>query len=103
MESLAQARKHTAELVPPGGVEARPVPEHSSDLLVLPRRHVLEHLELRNEEADAERRAPEKTKGAPQVALLDQPRRFLGVVPGELQPELGRLVGDLKEQLVAVQ
>jgi putative ATPase len=63
---------------------------------------VLEHLELRREEADAESRPLEETKGAPQVALLDQPDRLLCIVPGELEPELGRLVRHLEEELVAM-
>ena len=50
----------------------------------------------------AERRALEQTERAAQVALLDQPRRLGGVAPGELEPELGGLVRDLEEELVAV-
>jgi len=63
---------------------------------------VLEHLELGDQEADAERGPPEKTKGAPQVALLDQSRGLLGVRPAQLEPELRGLVRDLEEELVAV-
>ena len=102
VEGLAEPREDPAQLGPPRRVEAGAVPEHLPDLLVLPGRHVLEHLELRDQEANAEDRAPEKTKGAPQVALLDQPDRLVGVVPRELQPQLGRLVRHLEEQLVAV-
>ena len=102
VEGLAESREDPAQLGPPRRVEAGAVPEHLPDLLVLPGRHVLEHLELRDQEANAEDRAPEKTKGAPQVALLDQADRLVGVVPRELQPQLGRLVRHLEEQLVAV-
>ena len=65
VEGLAEPREDPAELRPAGRVEAGAVSEHLADLLVLPRRHVLEHLELRDEEADAQDRAAQKTKGAP--------------------------------------
>ncbi len=65
VERLSQSREDASELVPPGRVEPRPVPEHLANLLVLPRGHVLEHLELWNQEADAEGRALQETKGAP--------------------------------------
>src|SRR5262245_57702128 len=102
VERLPEPREDPPQLVPAGRVEPGPVAEHLADLLVLPGRHVLEHLELRDEKADAEGRAPQQPQGAAQVVVLDQLDRRLGVVPGELQPELGALVRHLEEQLVAV-
>ena len=102
MEGVAESRELVAECVPARRVEARAVPEHLADLLVLPGRHVLEHVQLRDDVADAERRALEQTKGRLRVALLNQPHRLGSVAGAELQPELGGLVRDLKEQLVPV-
>src|SRR5262245_12578558 len=47
-------------------------------------------------------RPAEQPSRAGEVALLDEPRRLLGLVPGVLEPELRRLVDGLKKQLVAV-
>src|SRR4029453_13654891 len=102
VEGLTEPREHAPQLVPARRVEPGSVPEHLADLLVLPRRHVLEHLELTTDEPNAEDRPPQKTKGGPQVALLDQTRGLVRVVPGELEPQLRRLVGDLEEKLVPV-
>ncbi len=102
VKRLAKAREHAPQLVPAGGVEARAVPQHLADLLVLPGRHVLEHLELRDEEAHAERRPLQQAQRTAEFALLDQPHGLVGVVPAELQPELRALMRHLEEELVAM-
>ena len=63
---------------------------------------MLEHVQLLDDVADAQGGAVEKTEGALKVSLLDQPHRLGGVAAGELQPQLGGLVRDLEEELVAV-
>jgi len=102
MEGLPETWKNVAQRVPAGRVEPRAVAEHFANLLVLPRGHVLEHVQLPDHEANAERRALEKTKGALNVSLLDQSRCLGGIAAGELQPQLGGLVRDLEEKLVTV-
>ena len=65
VERLPEPRELVAERVPARRVEPGAVPEHLADLLVLPRRHVLEHVQLLDHVADAEGAAIEKTKGGP--------------------------------------
>ena len=63
---------------------------------------MLEHVELRGDELEAERGAPQKPERTGDVAGAHGRRRLLGVAPAELQPELRRLVRHLEQQLVAV-
>src|SRR5438270_11618207 len=51
---------------------------------------------------DACVRAAQETLPRGEVARVDQPRRLLDLVPRMLEPELGRLVHGLEQQLVAV-
>jgi hypothetical protein len=102
VERLPERRHDAAHLPPAGRVEAAAVPEHLPDLLVLPRRHLLEHVELVGRVAEAQRRAPQQPERRGNLAVLQMARRGLDVVPRELQPELGRLVDGLEEELVAV-
>src|SRR5437868_14520860 len=76
--------------------------EHLADRLVLPRRLALEHVELVDHVLQRLDRAAQQTLGAGQVAGLEQPGRLFGLVPRELEPELGGLVHGLEEQLVPV-
>ena len=76
--------------------------EHLADLLVLPGRHLLEHVELPGDEAQAHARPAQQPERGAEVVLADEDRSRRGVVPGQLEPELGRLVHDLEQQLVAV-
>src|SRR5205814_1495093 len=55
VERAAEQRSHTPDLAETRGVEAAPVSEHAANLLVLPRRHLLEHVELAGDELQAER------------------------------------------------
>ena len=76
--------------------------EHLADLLVLPRRQLLEHVELVGREAQAAERRGAAGARAAHVAALDEPRRLVHVARRELQPQLRRLVHDLEQELVAV-
>ena len=76
--------------------------EHLADLLVLPRRELLEHVELVGGEAQAAERPPELPRRLGDVACFGEPRGLLDVARRELQPELRRLMDDLEEELVAV-
>ena len=76
--------------------------EHLADLLVLPGRELLEHVELVDGEAEAAERATELARRLGDLTLLGQAGGLLDVARGELEPELGGLMDDLEEQLVAV-
>ena len=102
VERLAQKREDASQLREPRRIESRAVPEHLADLLVLPRGHVLEHVELGGDELEAKSRAPQKPDRGGEVTVAHDCGRSLGVVPAELEPELRRLVRHLEEQLVAV-
>src|SRR5206468_9691303 len=69
----------------------------SSDLLVLPRRLALEHVELVDHVLQGLDRAAQQPLGGGQVAGLEEPGRLLGLVPGQLEPQLGGLVHGLEE------
>ena len=102
MERLEQGRRDAADLAEPRRVEAGAVPEHAPHLLVLPRRHLLEVLEEPLDVRDRETRPPQQPVRRREVARANEPRRLLDLVPRVLQPELGRLVDHLEEQLVTV-
>src|SRR5581483_6608095 len=92
-----------AEPVPAGRVEPAPVAEHRPHLgRVLPRRHQLEHVERVRDQPEAEHRAAEQAERRSELTVLDVGRRDLDLLGRELQPELGRLVRDLEEELVVV-
>ncbi len=57
VERAVQRRRHAPNLAEAGRVEARAVPEHAADVLVLPRRHQLEVLEEADDVPDARVRA----------------------------------------------
>jgi hypothetical protein len=103
VERLARFRDGAAQVVPAGRVEAAAVPElrpHTGR--VLPRRHQLEHVELLGDQLQAEDRAPQEPDRRAEVAVAKPRRRRVDLGRGELQPQLGRLVRDLEEQLVVV-
>jgi hypothetical protein len=103
VEGLAEVGRHLADAPEPGRVEAAAVPEHRSDpARVLPGGHLLEHVHQRDHGLQAVVRAPEQPERAGEVAGPDQLGRLSGLRPGELQPQLGRLVDSLEEQLVPV-
>src|SRR4029079_18055220 len=101
-EGLAEARQLCAKAAPAGRVEPAPVAEHLADLLVLPRRELLEHVELVGDDPHAAERAAEHPRRFRDLAGLGEPRGLLDVARRELQPELRRLMDDLEEELVAV-
>src|SRR3954470_17557016 len=78
------------------------MPEHLANLLVLPRGHLLEHVELARDEPHAHARTPQEAQGASEIVLVDERRCRSGVAARELEPELGGLVYDLEQQLVAM-
>ena len=102
VEGLAEPGQLRPERAPPGGVEPAPVPEHLPDLLVLPGRELLEHVELIDPEAKAAQRTPQLACRLGELAGLGQPGCLLDVARSELEPELGGLVDDLEEELVPV-
>src|SRR5882724_412643 len=76
--------------------------EDTADGLVLPRRHLLEHVELTRDELQADRRAPEEPQCRPTLActkMHGSPRDLRGA---QLEPQLRRLVHRLEQQLVRV-
>src|SRR6185503_5166392 len=102
VEGLPEPGERDTQRPPAGRVEPAAVTQHLADLLVLPGRQLLEHVELVRGVPQAAERPAELARGLLDVALLDEPRRLLDVARGELQPELRRLVDDLEEELVAV-
>src|SRR3954453_11698068 len=101
-EGLAELRRDAPDLAEAGRGEAAAVAEDLPDLLVFPRGHLLEHVELPDDVVDAEHRPPQQPQRRSELAALDQAGRLLDLVPGKLQPELGSLVDGLEEELVAV-
>ena len=99
---LPELRRDPANLAEARGVEPAAVAEHLADRLVLPRRHLLEHVELGDHVLEREHAAPQEPLGRGQIASLDERRRLFGFRPGELQPELRSLMDGLEEQLVPV-
>ncbi len=102
LELLAQTRQDPPQVAETGRVEPRAVTENRADLLVLPRGELFEHVELLGHEAHADDRAAQKSQGAADVVPRETRDSLRGVCAGELQPELGGLVGDLEEELVAM-
>ena len=72
------------------------------DHLVLPRRHLLEHVELAGGELQTEQGATQQADRRAELSILEQRRCLLDFVPGELQPQLRGLVDGREEELVAV-
>ena len=102
VERRAEPRKRDAQRPPAWRVEPAAVTEHLADLLVLPGRELLEHVELVDGEADAAKRATQLARSLGDVSLLGQASGLVDVARGQLEPELGGLMDDLEEQLVAV-
>src|SRR5205823_8288271 len=100
LERLAERRRDAPHLTEAGRVEAAAVSEHAADRLVLPRRHLLEHVELAGDELQAEGRAPEEAERGAELAGAHVRGRAGHFGGAELQPELGGLMHGLKEQLV---
>ena len=76
--------------------------EHAPDRLVLPRRHLLEHVELARDELQAEGGAAQQAQRRAELAGTHVRRRARHLGRAELEPELRRLVHGLKEQLVGM-
>ena len=103
VEGLSELRRDAADVPETGRVEAAAVAEDGTDVArVLPRRHLLEHVQERVDDPHALDGAAEQADGRIRLPLLQQPRRLLHLRPAELQPQLRGLVDGLEEQLVAV-
>jgi hypothetical protein len=63
---------------------------------------VLEHVERRDHVLQTVVRAAKEPERRCALPISDEPRRLLDLRRGELQPELGRLVHRLEQELVAV-
>src|SRR5919201_130085 len=100
LKRLAERRRHAPGLAEAGRIEPASVSEHTADGLVLPRGHLLEHVELPGDELHAERRAPQQTKRGGDVSVAHVLRRALDLGRRKLQPQLGRLVDGLEQELV---
>jgi hypothetical protein len=103
VEGLAELGGRVANPVPAGRVEPAAVAEHGTDVGgVLPRRHQLEHVERLGDDPKAEDAATEEAERRHDDAAPQVLGRELDLLGGELQPELGRLVDGLEEELVVV-
>src|SRR5262249_23690258 len=103
VEGVAGDRHGAAHLVPARRVEAAAVPEHGAHAGgVLPRRHQLEHVQLLGDQLEREERAAQRPDRRTEVAVADLGSRRLDLRRAELQPQLGRLVCDLEQELVVV-
>src|SRR4029079_3029589 len=102
VECLTEGRCDPAHLPEPGGVEAASVTQHLADGLVLPGRHLLEHVELPRDELEAERAAAKQPKRSSELAGAQMFRRARDLRRPELEPELRRLVHGLEQELVWV-
>ena len=102
VERLAEWWRDATNLTEPRRVEPAAVAEHTPDRLVFPRRHLLEHVELPGDELQTERGAAEQPERRRELAVADVRGRPLHLGRRQLQPQLGRLVDGLEEQLVAV-
>src|SRR5207237_299636 len=100
VEGFSERRRHTPQLSKSRRVETAAVAEHAADCLILPRRHLLEHVELARDELETKRRSAKQTKRGGNVAATDVLRCTFDLECRELQPELGGLVDGLEEQLV---
>jgi hypothetical protein len=63
---------------------------------------VLEHFELGRDQGDTQVRPAQHPEGAREVVLLNQPGGVADLGDRELQPQLGRLMHSLEEELVAM-
>jgi hypothetical protein len=99
-ESLAQRRRDATDLAESRRVEAAPMAQHPPDGLVLPRRHLLEHVELRGDELQAKRRTAQQPQRGGVFAGLQVDGRAGNLGRPELEPELRGLVDGLEEELV---
>jgi hypothetical protein len=100
--SSCSRRRDAPHLSEPGRVEAAPVPEHAPDRLVLPRRHLLEHVELARDELQAHRRAAQQPQRRADLTGANVDGRTRHLRRPELEPQLGGLVHRLEEELVGV-
>ena len=73
VERLAERGRDAADLAPAGRVEAAAVAEHLADLLVLPRRHLLEHVELRRRVLQAQGAAAQQSQRRRDLPPLQVP------------------------------
>src|SRR3954453_9769772 len=81
VECLSERLRDAADLAEAGRVEAAAGTEHLAHLGVLPRRHVLEHVERRGDELQAVTRTAQEPIGRRDVAGGDEPARLLDLVP----------------------
>jgi hypothetical protein len=102
VERLAQRGRDLADAAEARRVEAAAVTEQLADLVVLPRGHVLEHLELRRDEREALVGATQQAQRRGELVRGHPVGRLGDLGDGELQPQLGRLVDGLEQELVAM-
>src|SRR5919108_739304 len=102
VEGLAELGRDAADGAEARRVEPAAVAKHLADRLVLPRRHLLEHVELGRDELEAEARAAEEPERRRDLVRAQVCRGRLDLGRGELEPQLGGLVHGLEEELVTV-
>ncbi len=85
-----------------GRVETAPVAERRPDGVVVPGRQVLEHQRVGVHEIERIGRAPEQSHGRPGLIPIEPPDCRVHLEARELQPQLGRLMDRLEQQLVPV-
>src|SRR5262249_56719751 len=103
VEGGAEIGGDAAELAEAVRVEAAPVAEDRPDpARVLPRGEELEHVEGGVDALQGADRALQQADGRRELAVAQVRGRQLGLVPGELEPQLRGLVHGLEEELVMV-
>ncbi len=90
-------------LPPARRVEAAAVAERLAQLVVLPGREALEHVQRVGHEDHAVIGAAEQAHGEHELVGADARDRLLRLEDGQLEPDLRGLVHGLEERLVAVQ
>lgn len=78
------------------------MPEHDPDLLVLPRVHLAERLELIDDEPRGQHGTPQKAQRGGEGVAIDERGGLGDLRRGELEPQLGALMHGLEQQLVAM-
>src|SRR5262249_46914493 len=101
-ERLPEQRCDAADLAEARRVEAAAVTELSAYGLVLPRRHLFEHVALTGDVLEAEGSAAQQAERPAGVAALQEPRRLVDLIPRELEPQLRGLVHGREEQLITM-
>ena len=101
-ERVPEHRSRSAQAIPARRVETRAVAEGAPDLVVVPGREPFEHVQRLGGQRDRVIGAAEHADRRHGVVVADALDRRLRLEDRELQPELGRLVHGLEQQLVAV-